>query len=42
MYLNLFSGETKVYMGRILLCQITAQYLETGLHLLGINTVSRM
>lgn len=38
-----FSGEiVKVFTGRILLCKVTAEYMNTGLNLLGINTVSRM
>ncbi|XP_025417721.1 arginine--tRNA ligase, cytoplasmic [Sipha flava] len=37
------TGEIiKVFTGRILLCKITAEYMNTGLNLLGINTVSRM
>ncbi|KAE9543373.1 hypothetical protein AGLY_002173 [Aphis glycines] len=40
---NSQTGEIeKVYTGRILLCKITAEYMNTGLTLLGINTVSRM
>lgn len=49
MYINtklltqFFSGEiVKVFTGRILLCKVTAEYMSTGLNLLGINTVSRM
>lgn len=46
-YINLlmffFLGEIdKVYPGRIMLCTITAEYLTTGLNLLGINTLSKM
>ncbi|XP_029346570.1 arginine--tRNA ligase, cytoplasmic-like [Acyrthosiphon pisum] len=37
------TGEiVKVFTGRILLCKVTAEYMETGLNLLGISTVSRM
>ncbi|XP_050532942.1 arginine--tRNA ligase, cytoplasmic [Daktulosphaira vitifoliae] len=40
---NTKTGEiTKIYFGRISLCKITAEYLNTGLNILGITTVSRM
>ncbi len=38
-----FAGEiVKVNMSRLLLCEATAQVMQTGFRILGIRTLSRM